>query len=246
MSGFAPGPVSRGLPLTECFGPTLQGEGPAAGKAAMFVRFGGCNLSCSWCDTPYTWDATRFNMREEISRVPVQSVWKAARQAPITVLTGGEPLLHQRTEDWDELLRGLTSAHREIHLETNGTIAPSEVTTRFVTLAAVSPKLAHASAGSRTGLNPINRDTLTAWSKIATFGRAFLKVVVQTEDDCQTALELGLTTGWPRSAIWIMPEGTDPQTLAGRWPMIARFAADNGINASHRLHVLAWGDERGH
>jgi 7-carboxy-7-deazaguanine synthase len=71
-------------------------------------------------------------------------------------------------------------------------------------------------------------------------------VVVQTENDCVTALNLGRDHGWDRSAIWIMPEGITPEALAERWPMVARFAADNGINASHRLHVLAWGDERGH
>jgi 7-carboxy-7-deazaguanine synthase len=240
------GTVSRGLPISEVFGPTLQGEGPAAGKAAMFVRFGGCNLSCSWCDTPYTWDATRFDMREEISRRPIQSIWKACRHAPITVLTGGEPLLHQKSDDWEELLRGLDGADSEIHLETNGTILPNPVTMRYIRLAAVSPKLAHADAGSRTGQNPINPAALRVWGQIAKSGRAFLKVVVQTEDDCVTALNLGRDHGWDRSAIWIMPEGITPEALAERWPMVARFAADNGINASHRLHVLAWGDERGH
>jgi 7-carboxy-7-deazaguanine synthase len=246
VSGFAPPPVSRGLPISEVFGPTLQGEGPAAGRAAVFVRFGGCNLSCSWCDTPYTWDSKRFDLREEISRVPLSSIWKACRHAQVAVLTGGEPLLHQRADDWGELLRGLHGSNHEIHLETNGTIAPSDLTVQYVDLAAVSPKLPHADAGARTGQNPIVPAALKAWARVAHTGRAFLKVVVQTQDDCQRALDLARAHGFPLSSVWIMPEGTSPEALAERWPMVARFAADNGINATHRLHVLAWGDERGH
>ena len=41
-------------PVSEVFGPTLQGEGPHAGRPCHFIRLGGCNLSCSWCDTPYS------------------------------------------------------------------------------------------------------------------------------------------------------------------------------------------------
>ncbi|HHK7228110.1 TPA: hypothetical protein ACQXLV_002143, partial [Streptococcus pneumoniae] len=42
------------LPVSEVFGPTIQGEGPHAGRTCHFIRLGGCNLSCSWCDTPYS------------------------------------------------------------------------------------------------------------------------------------------------------------------------------------------------
>jgi len=48
------------LRVAELFGPTVQGEGPAAGERAAFVRLSGCPLACAWCDTPYTWDAGRF------------------------------------------------------------------------------------------------------------------------------------------------------------------------------------------
>lgn len=247
MSGFAPPPsTSRGLPLSEAFGPTIQGEGPAAGQSAIFVRFGGCNLSCSWCDTPYTWDPKRFDLREEISRVPLTSIWKKARGTKIVVLTGGEPLLHQSSSDWKELLRGLDGSGHQIHLETNGTIVPNEVTRAYVHTAAVSPKLAHAKADSRTGQRPINPDALRSWAQLARNDQSFLKVVVQTEADCKAALELGKAYGWPLSSIWIMPEGVTPEALAARWPMVANFAAANGINATHRLHVLAWGEDRGH
>ena len=48
------------LPVAEVFAPTFQGEGPYLGRSADFIRLGGCNLTCYGCDTPYTWDASRY------------------------------------------------------------------------------------------------------------------------------------------------------------------------------------------
>jgi hypothetical protein len=50
----------------------------------------------------------------------------------------------------------------------------------------------------------------------------------------------------PRERIWVMPQGVTAAELEKRWPIVAAAAAQAGINASHRLHVLAWNDERGH
>jgi organic radical activating enzyme len=63
---------SRGLLVAEMFGPTFQGEGPSAGQRAVFVRTSRCNLSCSWCDTPHTWDWSRFDPHAEARRIPVR------------------------------------------------------------------------------------------------------------------------------------------------------------------------------
>jgi len=55
---------TKTLPLiriNEIFGPTFQGEGQTIGKLSEFVRVSGCNLTCSWCDTPYTWDWKGLN-----------------------------------------------------------------------------------------------------------------------------------------------------------------------------------------
>jgi 7-carboxy-7-deazaguanine synthase len=232
------------LPITECF-TTIQGEGPAAGRPATFIRLGGCNLSCSWCDTPYTWDASRFDLREQITRRGVASILEAVT-APIAVITGGEPLLHQNSQGWRDLLVGLVKAGKQIHIETNGTIVPNPRTRAVVDLAVVSPKQEHAAAGTRTGADPYQPRALEQFAGMARDGKAVLKVVVQTVDDCRDAVTEAELFGWPRSAVWLMPEGTTTAVLQSRWPAVADFAVAHGINATHRLHVLAWGEERGH
>ena len=86
------------LVVSEVFGPTFQGEGPSTGRRAAFVRLGRCNLTCTWCDTPYTWDWERFDPSVELSRRTVADLLAdiEAMAPEIVVVTGGEPLLQQR------------------------------------------------------------------------------------------------------------------------------------------------------
>src|ERR1700734_1669236 len=87
-----------GLAVSELFGPPLQGEGPSAGRLASFIRLSGCPLRCQWCDTPWTWDWTRFNRRAEQRRIATADVLPWARGQPprLIVTPGGEPLLQAR------------------------------------------------------------------------------------------------------------------------------------------------------
>jgi 7-carboxy-7-deazaguanine synthase len=233
------------LPVSEVFGPTLQGEGPQAGRSVQFVRLGGCNLSCSWCDTPYTWDASRYKLRDEIPMTAVADVLAQLKPDLPVVVSGGEPLIHQGRLAFTVLLGGLLETCGEIHLETNGTIAPDHVTQAHVGYYSISPKLANAGI-HKSGQHPA---LSTGWlpllqSRLA-FPQACLKVVVTNVHDVCRAVQLADDYGVPRSKVWVMPEGTTAQTLVKRWPDIATAAADARINATQRLHVLAWGDRKG-
>lgn len=108
--------------VSEIYGPVIQGEGPVVGVPTVFVRFGGCDYRCVWCDSLYavlpehksTW--TKMTATEIIDRV-----WELAGQRPILVtLSGGNPALQDceslLTEGW---LKSLTFA-----IETQGTKAP--------------------------------------------------------------------------------------------------------------------------
>lgn len=100
------------LPLVEDFY-TIQGEGFHSGKPAYFIRLGGCDVGCKWCDAKFTWDARRF------PPIDVQTVIERACsfEAQAIVITGGEPLLYPL----EILTSGLHERGLEIFLETSGT-----------------------------------------------------------------------------------------------------------------------------
>ena len=91
---------------------TLQGEGMHQGKAAYFIRLGGCDVGCVWCDVKESWDATVHphiaieDLVAEVKKYPVE----------IVVITGGEPFMH----DLNELTEQLHTAGLKTHVETSG------------------------------------------------------------------------------------------------------------------------------
>lgn len=228
------------LRISEVFGPTIQGEGPYAGRVAHFIRLGGCNLSCSWCDTPYTWDASRFDMRE-LRPVAVSAIVACIPDGAMVVLTGGEPLLQQDTYGWGLLLAAARAHRWQLHVETNGTLMPNAMTASAVWCWVVSPKLDNA--GSHRGHQSPALDP--AWIERNVSGQAHLKFVCETADDVDSAAKLAAEWCWNPGRVWIMPQGTTAETLLERWPALVDRAVALGLNVTQRLHVLAWGDERG-
>jgi len=226
------------LPVSEVYGPVLQGEGPRAGRACGFVRFGGCNLSCSWCDSPYTWDASRYDLRTEITQWSVADILHDARDWPEVILTGGEPLMHQKNPDWGPLLRGFFKMKIPIAVETNGTIAPTQSTATLVHHYSISPKLGNS------GEHKKNQNTEVAVWPDEAKSRSILKFVVTCADDVYEAAEIGNALGWTPDKVWVMPEGVTREAVLASWQIIFETAAQLGINASQRLHVLAFDDKR--
>lgn len=232
--------MSGTLPVSEIFGPTIQGEGPFSGRVASFVRLGGCNLSCSWCDSAFTWDASRFNLREEISQMlPSEVVARLPAQPRIVVITGGEPLLYASRPAFRELLAGLRfGLDADVHVESNGTVVPPPEVVDLVSVFVLSPKLPNAGQHRR------EPDLAADWSAIATDREVYLKFVCVTVDDVQLAARLAIERGFDLGRVWVMPEGIDAATLNRRSRELADAAIEVQVNFSTRLQVLAWGDER--
>lgn len=99
------------LPVMEHFY-TIQGEGSFAGKAAYFVRLGGCDVGCTWCDVKESWPMEGHKMME-ISEIITEI---NQTNAKIVVITGGEPLMH----NLDELTKQLKLQNLRTHIETSG------------------------------------------------------------------------------------------------------------------------------
>lgn len=99
------------LPVMESFY-TIQGEGHHQGRAAYFIRLGGCDVGCVWCDVKDSWEAARHPQRS-ISDLVAEAV---AHPGRLAVITGGEPLMH----DCDPLTKALQEAGFSTHIETSG------------------------------------------------------------------------------------------------------------------------------
>lgn len=226
------------LLVAERFGPTFQGEGPTAGQVALFIRLSRCNLSCSWCDTPYTWDWTRYDPAAESRSVHPDALaaWALGHDISRIVITGGEPLLQQTA--LTRLACQLSEAGRQVEIETNGTIRPTGSLVDAVEHFTVSPKL------SGSGNPPDHRINPDALRTFATSGKAVFKFVVCSPGEFDEIAELEVTHGL--RPIWVMPEATtSTDTLAGL-QALADEALQRGWNLSPRLHLLLWENLRGH
>ncbi len=104
-------PVKSKLPVMEAFY-TLQGEGAHQGRAAYFIRLGGCDVGCVWCDVKESWDASKHPV------IAVEEIVAKASAYPgrLAVITGGEPLLH----NLDLLTEALHKQGFETNMETSG------------------------------------------------------------------------------------------------------------------------------
>ncbi|AXE82551.1 7-carboxy-7-deazaguanine synthase QueE [Streptomyces atratus] len=219
-------------------------EDAGEGEVVALTTSTGNYIAEGWlvhnCDTPYTWDASRFDLRKELTRRPVpELVDRLLDGAPgIVVITGGEPLLHQRRPGWTALLDALTTAGVEIEVEANGTLVPSPYTAEHVTRFNVSPKLDHAGDPEDKRIRP------EALAVLVATGRAAFKFVCRTPADVDQVAAHASTLGLPAHTVWVMPEGTTTAELDDRLRTIADPAIAAGFNLTTRLHVHAWGDER--
>lgn len=152
------------LPLVEDFY-TIQGEGFHAGKPAYFIRLGGCDVGCRWCDAKYTWNP-KIYPPIDIATIVERA---AGCSAQAIVITGGEPLLYPL----GELTRELHARGLEIFIETSGT---NPISGEFDWIC-LSPK---------RQMPPLEEAFRRADE---------LKVIIQTEDDLAWAVECSRKVG---------------------------------------------------
>ncbi len=215
---------------------SVQGEGGLVGVPSVFVRTSGCNLRCSWCDTPYTsWkpEGNEFSIPEIVGRV---AGFAAARHV---VLTGGEPMIAPGIGELSRLLR---ESGRHITIETAGTVS-TEVA---CDLMSISPKLSNSTPGGvfraqheRLRIQP---EILRRLMRVCDYQ---LKFVIAQEADISEMQHLLAVLSAPPEKVVLMPEGIDAETLNTRGAWLAEVCKEFGYRFSPRLHVLLWGNKRG-
>jgi len=229
---------------------SLQGEGPSAGTPAHFLRLQGCDVGCVWCDTKYSWDPERGRT---VSIADAFRELFALGDAPLLVVTGGEPLAHPGVE---RLLVAALGRWPRIEVETSGSEPPplSHERLHYVW----SPKLPR--------VTPRWADTWLHAARFLADPRTTVKLVVgageggvlqkggvqkggadekNAETDADAALRLIREHGIPRERVALMPEGVTDQDVRAHALGLAELCQREGLRLSPRLHVWLWGAKRG-
>ncbi|HWC86129.1 MAG TPA: 7-carboxy-7-deazaguanine synthase QueE [Solirubrobacteraceae bacterium] len=236
----------RAFPIMEIFGPTIQGEGPDAGRPAYFVRFGGCDYRCSWCDSLYAVDPhlVKAESRRLTTGAIVAELASLEEGPAMAVLTGGNPAIFELAD----LVSLLHRRRMDVSVETQGSVWRDWL--NDVDRLVVSPK------GPSSDMDtPAHRAQFGAFMDLAIANPSLvLKVVVFDERDLEWAELLASTfTGVP----FFVSAGTDVdapadetlERLAGRYRWLCESVARSRALAYARvlpqLHVVAWGMVRG-
>jgi 7-carboxy-7-deazaguanine synthase len=219
---------------------SIQGEGTLVGVPSVFIRTSGCNLRCTWCDTPYT------SWQPEGRDQPVEQIAQVARSFPgaaHAVVTGGEPMIAPGIVPLTELLR---QSGLHITIETAGTVYLPVA----CDLMSISPKLSNSTPHERDeGRWARQHDRLRYQPDVLQrLMREYpyqLKFVVQDERDMREVEEMVGALSAVRQQVVLMPEGTSRELIRERGLWLAEVCKITGFRYSPRLHVDLWGDKRG-
>lgn len=237
------------IAVSEAFGPTVQGEGAVIGKPTVFVRTGGCDYRCRWCDSKF---AVLPEYRDQWRNMSPEEVFSEVERlsggVPILVtLSGGNPAI----QPLGELMRLGHARGYTFALETQGTIHKdwfSELD--YLT---VSPK--PPSSGMKTDWNRL----VSCLAAAGYHTRTSLKVVVFDDADYEYAREVGRRH--PEVPMYLQvgnddPPGPEPDDvtepdnakLLDRYEWLVDKVLADGWNAATvlpQMHVLLWGNKRG-
>ena len=203
---------------------SIQGEGPNVGKPAIFLRLGGCNLKCKWCDSKYTWHPKHSDNRILLNTKIVQEIKKYPCKH--LVITGGEPLLQQ--DGLKDLLSNLKNYY--IELETNGSL-PLKIN-KYIEQINCSPKL------KNSGNTPYSLQMPPTTKNV------IYKFVVKTKSDVSGIEKYCKKYKIPKSKVWLMPEGVSRNKILEKSRWLIELCKKEGYNFSPRLHIMLWGNKR--
>jgi 7-carboxy-7-deazaguanine synthase len=222
---------------------SIQGEGELAGVPSVFVRASGCNLRCSWCDTPYaSWNPEGTPQSVDSIVAEVQG-HPAARHV---VLTGGEPMI---AKDMRALAGELKLLGYHLTIETAATVAPDGIA---CDLASLSPKLLNSAPSGTEHAAWRKKHEALRWQPVVirawldAYACQFKFVVAQPTDvDEIEGMLAQLKRDIPRHRILLMPEGITQEALRARAGWLGELCKARGYRYAPRLQIELYGNKRG-
>ena len=238
------------IPVMEIFGPTIQGEGMVIGQKTMFVRTAGCDYSCSWCDSAFTWDGTG---KDDIKMMQAEEIWEELKNLGGTgfshvTISGGNPAL---LKNLASLINLLKDKNIKVCLETQGskwqdwfldidelTISPKPPSSKMVTDFAILDSIINRLDGNDTSKN------------------VSLKVVVFDDQDYEYAK--GVYQRYP-TIPFFLSVGNDDITTLDNQELVTRLLSKyewlinkvmddqeiTNVKVLPQLHTYLWGNKRG-
>ena len=216
---------------------SIQGEGPFAGTPSLFVRTSGCNLRCSFCDTPYTsWKPEgKEHDWEEIATLV------AAGDTPHVVLTGGEPML---IPDIEPLSNACGALGRVVTVETAGTVYRD----MHCDLMCISPKMSNSTPDDavwKTRHEETRHNPDVIARLVEQYDSHFKFVIDRPEDVNEVVEYLANISSVSADHVWFMPQATTAEELAAKTEWVEELASEHGFRFSSRLHIEEFGNVRG-
>ncbi len=234
--------------VSEIFGPTIQGEGILIGLPTIFIRTGGCDYRCSWCDTLHAVDS---DYRDQWRPMPVDEIWQEVTRLsggkPLTIsLSGGNPAIQPLGP---LIARGHAEGYR-FALETQGSLAKEWFAELDVLV--LSPK--SPSSGMTTDWTAFDDCLRMAGDR----PQIALKIVIFDDLDYEYARDA--TARYPQLPVYLQPGNHTPPPADAedalvdidgivermRW-LVEKVGNDRWFEARvlPQLHVIIWGNRRG-
>lgn len=232
------------IPVMEIFGPTIQGEGMVMGQKTMFVRTAGCDYSCSWCDSKFTWDGTGTSISKHPEDIIEELIQTGGKAFSHVTISGGNPALHKGIAELVDL------CHQQgwkVAVETQASIWQDWLAE--IDDITLSPK-------------PPSSGMSTDFAKLDFFidklqnANVSLKVVVFDRNDF--AYAENLHQRYPAVPFFLQTGNEDTATtddtqlvadLLQRYEQLidyhVRSSVMNDVKVLPQLHTLVWGNKRG-
>ncbi|WHX38677.1 7-carboxy-7-deazaguanine synthase QueE [Mesobacillus sp. AQ2] len=238
------------IPVMEIFGPTIQGEGMVVGQKTMFVRTAGCDYSCAWCDSAFTWDGSGNDLIRQMDAIEVWNELTTLGGDGFSYVTisGGNPAL---LKNLSSLVNLLKEKNINICLETQG----SKWQDWFLDIQALTLSPKPPSSGMKTDFYVLDK-IVDRLAEKGALQNVSLKVVIFDDIDYDYAKMVH--TRYPALSFYLQVGNDDIVTenrqelavsLVDKYEwLIDKVMNDNemkNVRVLPQLHVYIWGNKRG-